>query len=216
MFTGSDLGGKMIFLGTKNVPFRANGLLTSSVVIELFKRKKKKKGKKRKTAPTTKIIESALSPSAYYKLTFCLWVLQQWLPWQLEKNASSYETDNHSPACSSQNTTKWDRDSCWKTAPLRLFRSVSYNWINAPIIRFLSGRHGLNCLKIFLCKVGGKYRRLILAFLSLGEVPWKQNLTWLLKTCCVTWSRPFLHQDLLCFVPKVGSRVKVALSSLCP
>lgn len=36
MFTGSDLGGKMSFLGTKNVPFRANGLLTSSVIIELF------------------------------------------------------------------------------------------------------------------------------------------------------------------------------------
>lgn len=36
MFTGSDLGGKMSFLGTKNVLFRANGLLTSSVIIERF------------------------------------------------------------------------------------------------------------------------------------------------------------------------------------
>lgn len=45
VFTGSDLGGKMSFLGTKNVPFRANGLLTSSVVIELFKRKKKREEK---------------------------------------------------------------------------------------------------------------------------------------------------------------------------
>lgn len=41
-FTGSDSGGKMNFLGVKNVPCRADGLLTFSVVYQVLKKEEKK------------------------------------------------------------------------------------------------------------------------------------------------------------------------------
>lgn len=67
MFTGSYWGGKMNFMGAKNVSFRANGVLTFSMVYELLKEKKEKKNSQK-----IKVIKPAASPSAYYKLTFCL------------------------------------------------------------------------------------------------------------------------------------------------
>lgn len=66
-FTGSDSGGKMNFLGVKNVPCRADGLLTFSVVYRVLKKKK------RKTTQTTKVIRiCTITISLLQQLNFLL------------------------------------------------------------------------------------------------------------------------------------------------
>lgn len=67
MFTGSELEGKRNFLGAKNIPFRANGLLTFSMVYCALKKEEKKNNQNNKSNKTCTITISLLQ-----QLTFCL------------------------------------------------------------------------------------------------------------------------------------------------